>query len=106
MPRSNSHAVCAMEQGNEIERIVRHCDLAKVLRLADELKHQKLMLKTLVSGEEGRASHVEVGKGCLLSAQFVCFSSNKLGSYLAKSRRNQIKDPRLTTLINRGFALL
>ena len=93
-----------MEQGNEFERIVRHCDLAKVLRLADELKHQKLMLKTLVSGD---ASHVdEVGKDFLLSAQFVCFSSNKLGSYFAKSRRNQIKDPRLTTLINRGFALL
>lgn len=48
-----------MEQGNEFERLVRHCDLAKVLRLVDELKHQKLLLKTLVSGE-GHASHAEV----------------------------------------------
>ena len=62
-----------MEQGNEIERIVRHCDLAKVLRLADELKHQKLLLKTLVSGEDGRASRAEVGGDFLLSTLCLFF---------------------------------
>ena len=60
-----------MEQSDDIGRLVRHCDLPKVLRLADELKHQKRLLKTLTSGEGGTS--LEVGTDILAGTLFVCF---------------------------------